>query len=67
MSPECISCSRLGGCLRTDGQKLVAHFVCELYQEEPQEEIIRARLDVINKFGSAGIQSVISSDVQKED
>ena len=67
MRAECVSCAHLSGCTRTDGPKLLSHFVCEVYQEEPQEEVIRARLDIINKFGSAGVQSVISPDTQKED
>jgi len=64
---ECLSCKHLGGCIRTDGTKLLSHFVCEVYQEEPREEVIKARFDVINKFGSAGVRSVISPNTQKED
>lgn len=64
---ECVFCSRLSGCSRTDGTKLLSHFVCEVYQEEQTEEVIRARLDIINKFGSAGVRSVISPETQKED
>lgn len=66
-NPECLHCSHLGNCAQTDGQKLLDHFLCPLYMEEEREEIIKARLDVINKFGSAGVQSVISPDAQKED
>lgn len=66
-NPECVFCTRLGGCELTTGTKLLSHFVCDVFQEEPQEEVIRARLDVINKFGSAGVQSVIAPEAQKED
>ncbi len=65
-NPECVTCAHLGGCAKTDGPKLLSRFVCELYQEEPKEEVIKARIDIINKFGSAGVQSVISPDTQKE-
>jgi len=66
-NPECVNCSLLGGCTRTDGQKILSNFVCEVFQEEHREEVIRARLDIINKFGSAGVLSVMSPDAQKED
>jgi hypothetical protein len=64
---ECIFCVHLGGCTKTDEAKVLAHFVCEVFQEESQDEVIRARLDVINKFGSAGVRSVISPEAQKEE
>ncbi len=66
-NPECLHCAHLGGCSVTDEQKLLSHFVCEVYQEEPQEGVIKARLDIITKFGSAGVRSVVSPEAQKED
>ena len=66
-SRECVLCRYLGNCEETNGQKLLSHYVCVSYQEEAQEEIIRARLDIINKFGSAGVSSVISPETQKDE
>jgi len=63
---ECVNCALLSGCTRTSGEKLLSHYVCEVFKEEPTDEVIRARLDIINKFGSAGVQSVISPDTEKE-
>ena len=66
MAGECVTCLHLGNCTRTDGSKVLSHYVCEVYQEEERQEVIRARLDIVNKFGPAGIQSVISPNAQKE-
>lgn len=63
---ECVNCALLGGCAHTSGEKLLSHYGCDVFKEEPTNEVIRARLDIINKFGSAGVQSVISPDTQKE-
>jgi hypothetical protein len=65
MNPECVNCSHLGSCGLTDEQKILSHFVCIHFVEVANKEIVRARCDVINRFGDAGLKSLINPDPQE--
>lgn len=52
---ECVTCNRLENCTRTSVKKILSHFVCESFEEVTnEEEVVKARCDIINKFGNAG-------------
>ena len=62
MNKECVTCYRLGACRTVDAQKLLAHFVCEHYEEVHRPEEVHARCDVINKYGAAGLRALIEPE-----
>jgi hypothetical protein len=57
--PECVTCRFLQVCKRTSHMKILSHFVCESFEEvESELEVVKARCDIINMFGAAGIQAL---------
>lgn len=67
INKECATCEYLGICKITSGQKILSHYVCEHYVGVQNPEIVKARLDVISKFGDAGIKAVAPKESIKED
>jgi len=67
LNKECITCEFLGICKLTDGQKILSHFVCENYSGVTNTEIVNARIEVIAKFGNAGMKAVAPGEKYKEE
>lgn len=63
MNPECANCKHLGACKTTDAQKILSHYVCEFFEEVPNQQIAQARYDVIAKFGQAGLKVLTNPNV----
>lgn len=58
-NPECVTCKFLQICPKTSHTKILSHFVCESFEEvESELEVVKARCDVINVFGAAGIRAL---------
>lgn len=56
---ECVTCKFLPVCTRTSTQKVLSHYVCEYFEEVVNPvEVIKARCDVINMFGDAGVLAI---------
>jgi hypothetical protein len=65
---ECVTCRHLEACTRTDTQRILSHYVCEYFEEVAnEEEIVKARCDIINKFGSAGLIALAPHKKEKPD
>lgn len=63
---ECVTCVYLGVCQNTSTEKILSHYVCESFQEVPSEEqVVKARCDVINKFGAAGFIAIAPHKKEK--
>lgn len=62
MNQECATCRHLGICKVTDAHKILAHYVCEYYQEVDSPEIVQARVDIITKFGEAGLRVIAPAE-----
>ncbi len=60
MTPECVSCKRLGQCTTTSPARVLEHFVCNDYQEVVNPGETKARMDIITKFGEGGLRALIS-------
>lgn len=60
MNRECVTCRHLGNCGTASPQTILSHFVCVFYEEVTKPEEVKARCDVINKFGEAGLQVLVS-------
>lgn len=59
---ECVTCKLLPICKKTSADKVLSHFVCEHFEEVPNEmQVVKARCDIINSFGAAGIYSIAPS------
>lgn len=57
--PECVTCKYLPVCPKTSATKLLSHFVCDSFEEvESEIEVVKARCDIINTFGKAGIKAL---------
>lgn len=53
---ECVTCKYIEACSKTSAQKILSHYVCESFEEVPNEdEVVKARCDIINRFGYAGL------------
>lgn len=58
-SPECVTCKFLSVCKKTSNTKILSHFVCDIFEEvESELEVVKARCDVINMFGPAGLRAL---------
>lgn len=58
-SPECVTCKFLRVCKKTSRTKILSHFVCDSFEEvESELEVVKARCDIINIFGAAGIEAL---------
>lgn len=56
---ECVTCKSLTVCQLTSEQKILSHYVCEYFEEvENPVEVVKARCDVINVFGTAGLVAI---------
>lgn len=65
---ECVTCAYLAACQNTSAEKILSHYVCELFQEVSNEEqVVKARCDVINKFGAAGLVAIAPHKKEKPD
>lgn len=63
---ECVTCKFLPACSNTNRQKILSHYVCENFEQVPEEEqVVKARCDIINKFGNAGLH--VLAPYAKED
>lgn len=53
---ECVTCRYLAACGLTSVERILSHFVCDSFEEvENEVEIVKARCDIINLFGRAGL------------
>jgi hypothetical protein len=65
---ECVTCTYLEVCQTTSAAKILSHFVCEYFQEvNNEEQVVKARCDVINKFGAAGLSAIAPRKKEKPD
>lgn len=65
---ECVTCKYLEQCSNTSIEKILSHFLCELFEEVPNEEqVVKARCDIINKFGNAGLVALAPYKKEKPD
>jgi len=62
MSRECVTCRFIDNCKTVSPAKILAHFVCDNFQEVESREQIKARCDVINKFGESALRALISPE-----
>lgn len=62
---ECLNCTRLGVCLDTDVTKLLAHFVCPLW-EEVKPAVVSARYQAIQQFGNTGAKALVTPEATEE-
>jgi hypothetical protein len=59
--PECVTCRYLQVCKKTSRTKILSHFVCESFEGVENElEVVKARCDIINTFGAAGVAAIAS-------
>lgn len=65
---ECVTCTYLAACGNTNAEKILSHYVCEYFQEVLNEEqVVKARCDVINKFGVAGLIAIAQHKKEQPD
>lgn len=56
---ECVTCKYLQVCTKTSTEKVLSHFLCEYFEEvENPVEVVKARCDIINAFGGAGVKGL---------
>jgi hypothetical protein len=56
---ECVTCRFIGACGLTNPERILSHFVCTNFEEvENAVEIVKARCDIINLFGTAGLHAL---------
>ncbi len=63
MRRECLHCKYLSRCETVDATKVLEHYVCDFYEEVEKPAQIKARYDIINKFGNSGIQALLNPDI----
>ena len=66
MNPECVTCRFISQCATVTPEKVLAHFVCANYKEVETQAEVKARCDVITRFGESGLRAVISPEVEEE-
>lgn len=67
-NPECVTCKFLPACPRTRNDLILSHYVCEVYQEvENPEQVVKARCDLINTFGAAGLHAIAPCKKEEPD
>lgn len=65
---ECVTCKFLEACSITSASKILSHFVCASFEEVPNEDqVVKARCDIINAFGAAGILAIAPHSKEKPD
>lgn len=56
---ECVTCALLRVCTQTSAAKILSHFSCASFEGVlAEEEIVKARCDIINLFGTAGLMAL---------
>lgn len=61
MKAECLNCAKLAKCTETDAEKVLGNYFCDNW-EASTEEVLQARMQVINDFGNQGLDSILSTD-----
>jgi len=59
MNAECVTCKHVGNCATVTPEKILNHYVCTNF-EEVDEQVTKARCDVITRYGEGGLLAVIS-------
>ena len=64
-NPECVTCRHLGNCPIVTPDKILSHYRCDNWEEVSRQEKVKARCDIITKYGESGLRALISPDSQE--